>query len=591
MENYIKLEEKLKLEFELLKKRKNILSNVRLLFFVLSLVLSFFYFSKFKFIYLILGLLSVIGFVFFVSKSSKVSKKFSIIVDELEIINDIKTDDVIDKHEMLNEEFFNNIYNKDLDILEGSSIFNRLNKTQSKVGNFKLKLLLSNLLISKEQILERQLALDELENKFDWNVKFLTFSKRINLDRFVIFEEFERQFNNFNLRFLPIIFGLINFSICVVLAILEFPKKAVFLWIISVIPLAFLINLFFKNRINKTLSYAFINQNQLENLIALAKHIEQELFTEKLNKQAFEGFVNDGKKASAQLKEVQAAIDGFGSLGFPIIGFLLNHFTLWKLYHTILFEHRVKEVIMNNALWIDNISIYEAFISFAIFNDKYKHFTTPVISDSPFELKLIDAYHPLLEESVVVKNSYETNRSQNITIITGANMAGKSTFLRTIGTNLVLAMNGAKVSAKFMKFYPMDIFTSIRTVDNLSSGDSYFKNEINKLKILIDNLESNKPQYIILDEILKGTNSEDKLIGSRKFLEKLMKSKTNIICFIATHDLELTKMEEDYSKNIINYCFELKNVEENYFSDYKLRKGTTKVMNAIFLMKEFKIID
>ena len=170
-------------------------------------------------------------------------------------------------------------------------------------------------------------------------------------------------------------------------------------------------------------------------------------------------------------------------------------------------------------------------------------------------------------------------------------MAGKRTFLRTVGTNLVLAMNGANVSADEMFFYPMNLFTSIRTVDNLSSGDSYFKNEINKLKILIDRLEAEIPHYIILDEILKGTNSEDKLIGSQKFLVKLMNMPTQLVGFIATHDLELTKLENEFPAHIINYCFELKNIDNNYLSDYKLRKGTTKIMNAIFLMKQFRIID
>ncbi len=170
-------------------------------------------------------------------------------------------------------------------------------------------------------------------------------------------------------------------------------------------------------------------------------------------------------------------------------------------------------------------------------------------------------------------------------------MAGKSTFLRTVGTNLVLAMNGAKVSAEKMTFYPMDLFTSIRTVDNLSSGDSYFKNEINKLKILIDRISSDQPQFIILDEILKGTNSQDKLIGSQKFLEKLIQSPTKLVGFIATHDLELTKMEENFPEHIVNYCFELKNIKSQYFSDYILRKGTTQTMNALYLMRQFNIID
>jgi len=291
------------------------------------------------------------------------------------------------------------------------------------------------------------------------------------------------------------------------------------------------------------------------------------------------------------LRKVRSSLESLEAVGFPIIGFLLNNFLLWRLFFTVQIEKRIENVAVNNAQWIDGISNLEAYISFAIFNDKFSSFTTPMVSDHVFDLQLRQAFHPLLNEEIAVKNSFKSQRKNNIAIITGANMAGKSTFLRTVGTNLVLAMNGANVSAEEMVFYPMDIFTSIRTVDNLSSGDSYFKNEINKLKILIDRLDQNLPQYIILDEILKGTNSQDKLIGSQKFLEKLMQHPTNLLCFIATHDLELTKMEEEHPNHIVNYCFELKNVDEHYYSDYQLRKGTTQVMNAIYLMKEFKIID
>ena len=591
MEDFLLFEEKFKIQLNQLRKQKNLFSNIRLLFFVLTLVDFYFIFSDYSIARLILGVVLLVCFLFFVSKSVKLSREIGFVEDQLNLIEIIKTDDRVDEYKFINDEFFSNIYNKDLDILEGASIFNRINKTQSYIGNFQLKYFLSNILTDKSAIEVRQTALKELEEKKEWMLKFLMFSKRINIDRFVLFEDFNRQFKNINLRFLPIIFGSVNILILLYLAFLGFPKKMVFFWIVTVIPVSFFIQLIFKNRVNTTLSYSFINANQLENLIALAEHIEKESFVQDLNKNTAKAFVNEGKKSSDQLKEMKAALGGFEALGFPIIGFILNYFLLWKLYHTIQFENKVNKVIVNNGLWVENIAIFEALISFAVFNIKFSHFNTPTISDNPNYLNIEEVFHPLLDESIAIKNSFLSDRNQSINIITGANMAGKSTFLRTVGVNLILAMNGLKVSAKAMNFYPMDVFTSIRTADNLSSGDSYFKNEINKLKILIDYLDDNKNQYIILDEILKGTNSKDKLIGSQKFLEKLMKSKTDLVCFIATHDLELTKMEEIYPDNIVNYCFELKNVDQNYISDYKLQKGTTQIMNAIFLMKEFKIIE
>lgn len=170
-------------------------------------------------------------------------------------------------------------------------------------------------------------------------------------------------------------------------------------------------------------------------------------------------------------------------------------------------------------------------------------------------------------------------------------MTGKSTFLRTIGVNLVLAMNGCPVAAKEFSFVPMDLFTSMRTSDSLNDGTSYFNAEILRLRNLVENLENGKPQFIILDEILKGTNSKDKLTGSELFLEKLMKSKTLFSCLIATHDLELTKIEEKFPAKIKNYCFELEQKNGELETDYKLQNGVTKSMNAIYLMKKFGIIE
>lgn len=591
MKEYLKIETQYTENFNLLKSKKNKLSNIRLICFLLSAVLFYYYTSTDNYVFLASCGIFFIGFLILVVKSSKVSDELQYITQALEVIESIKKEDRVDDFENLEGDTLDNVYNKDLDIITGNSIFNRVNKTQSFVGNFQLKSLLSSITPEKEYILKRQEAFKELSSKPEWMVKFLTLSKRANIGQFVIFGEIKRVFNSTRLQILPLVVGGINLVTFITLASVGFPKKAVFFWVIIAIPVGFIINFIFKNKINTSLSYLFVNADQIENLLKLFKHVEDENFSSELNLKIKEQLISDGKKASELIKDVKSTIEGLEAIGFPIIGFLLNQFTLWKLFHAIQFEHRIEKVIAYNEKWVTNLATLEAYQSFAIYNSKYENFTTPQISDSPYHLEIIDAYHPLLAENIAVRNSFTTSRPNNIAIITGANMAGKSTFLRTVGTNLILAMNGANVSAKQMEFYPMELFTSIKTVDNLSSGDSYFKNEINKLKILIDRLEKGIPQYIILDEILKGTNSQDKLVGSKKFLEKLMHHHTPLVCFIATHDLDLTKMEEEYPDHVINYCFELKNVDSNYFSDYRLIQGTTQVMNAIFLMKQFRIID
>lgn len=589
MNQYNSIEEKLNHDFSQLKSKKNQLSTIRFSLFIVSVILFLIYVTTSNHLLLSLATILFLIFIFFVVKASKVSTQLTYASQALEIINEIKSTTKTDQF-LEDNLAFNNVYNKDLDILEGNSLFNRINKTQTRIGNSQLKYFLSNLVLDKNEIAERQKAFSELGEKRDWIIKFLTFTKRLNMNQSSIFIFEKRVFQQQNVKYIPIVISILNILTFVYLAIIGFPKEIVFYWILSTYIVSNAISFIFKNKLRKIAAYTNLKADELANLHEVFAHIEQEKFDTQIN-QNIQNIFQKPQPSSSLIKVTSSSKETLDAANFPMVGILLNTFFLWRLYYSIQFENNIQKTVVHIKPWLDELAKMEAYVSFAIFNDLHVNFTFPTIVNQPNQLEIINAFHPLLNEEIAIKNSFETNRPHNIAIITGANMAGKSTFLRTVGCNLVLAMNGAKVSAEKMEFYPMDLFTSIRTVDNLSSGDSYFKNEINKLKILIDRLENNQPQFIILDEILKGTNSEDKLIGSQKFLEKLIKFPTNLIGFIATHDLELTKMENDYPQHIINYSFELKNENNNYYSDYKLRRGTTKMMNAIFLMKQFKIID
>ncbi|WP_312552950.1 MutS-related protein [Empedobacter brevis] len=589
MEEYLKIEEKVNHDFIVLKSKKNKISNVRLVSFIISTLFFLLYVTSSNNYYLIISTLLFLVFIILVIKTSKISAQLTYSAQALEIISQIKSDDTLDQFPEDNQ-LFTNIYNKDLDILEGNSIFNRINKTQTRIGSLQLKLFLSNLIVDRAEIIERQKAFSELTQKRDWIVTFLTFTKRLKMNQSSIFVFENRVFNSTSIKVIPIVVSIINMACFIYFSIIGFPKDLVFYWILAAVFVSSTLTFFYKQQLKRVAAYTTMKAEELDNLYEVCLHVEDENFESKLNSEIQATFQSPSK-ASTLIKTIFSTKETLDAANFPIVGFILNTFFLWRLYYSIKFEHEVQKTVHQIKPWLDQLAVLEAFVSFAVFNDKYTSFTFPEIVNEPYELKIMNGFHPLLNEEIVIKNNFETNRPNNIAIITGANMAGKSTFLRTIGTNLVLAMNGAKVSAEKMSFYPMDLFTSIRTVDNLSSGDSYFKNEINKLKILVERLENNQPQIIILDEILKGTNSEDKLIGSQKFLEKLILSPTKLVGFIATHDLELTKMESENPDHIINYCFELKNIDNNYYSDYKLRKGTTKIMNAIFLMKHHKIID
>jgi DNA mismatch repair ATPase MutS len=195
----------------------------------------------------------------------------------------------------------------------------------------------------------------------------------------------------------------------------------------------------------------------------------------------------------------------------------------------------------------------------------------------------------LLNNKTRVVNNFELDNLQKFTIITGANMAGKSTFLRAIGVNLILAMSGASVSATKFSFTPLPLFSSMRTADSLSENESYFYSELKRLQLIVNKLKSGEKLFIILDEILKGTNSKDKAEGSKKFVQQLINYKTAGI--IATHDLSLCSLKNDFPSQIENSYFDVEIENDNLIFDYKLKPGICSNMNAQFLMKKMGITN
>jgi DNA mismatch repair ATPase MutS len=177
-------------------------------------------------------------------------------------------------------------------------------------------------------------------------------------------------------------------------------------------------------------------------------------------------------------------------------------------------------------------------------------------------------------------------REQEFFIITGANMAGKSTFLRTVSLQMVMANTGLPVCASRVSYSPIKLITSMRTTDSLTKDESYFFSELKRLKFIVSKIESDS-YFIVLDEILKGTNSVDKAEGSRKFVEKLVESRSTGI--IATHDLSLCEISEEEA-TVKNYYFDAEIINDELHFDYQFRKGICQNMNASFLLKKMGIV-
>jgi DNA mismatch repair ATPase MutS len=187
-----------------------------------------------------------------------------------------------------------------------------------------------------------------------------------------------------------------------------------------------------------------------------------------------------------------------------------------------------------------------------------------------------------------ITNNLSIPTSGYIILITGANMAGKSTFLRAVGINMALACAGAPVCAQSFRFVPMEMYTSMRTTDSLQKHESYFFAELKRLQSIVKDLEAGKKYFILLDEILKGTNSTDQHLGSEALIERLLALGASGM--VATHDLELGELEARHPGHVRNQCFEIVIDGNQMHFDYKLHDGITQNFNASLLMKNMGIV-
>jgi DNA mismatch repair ATPase MutS len=214
-------------------------------------------------------------------------------------------------------------------------------------------------------------------------------------------------------------------------------------------------------------------------------------------------------------------------------------------------------------------------------------FVFPLINNNDFNMQMKDAGHPLLDYKTRVCNNFVIPEQKYAVIVTGANMAGKSTFLRTVGVNMVFAMMGSVVCASEFKMSPIGIFTSVRTNDSLQKSESYFYAELKRLKAIIDDLNADNKMFVIIDEMLRGTNSKDKHHGSVALTEQLLR--LNAASIVATHDIMLGNLQNKYPNNVINKRFEVQIKDNKLDFDYKLQDGVSQSLNATFLMKKMGI--
>jgi DNA mismatch repair ATPase MutS len=272
-----------------------------------------------------------------------------------------------------------------------------------------------------------------------------------------------------------------------------------------------------------------------------------------------------------------------------LVNILLNSFALYDLQCISALEKWKETYKKEFPEWIETVGNIETLNSLATFAFSNPSFCYPVPMESgQLQITATGMAHPLIRSIERVTNDCTIGKDQRLILVTGSNMSGKTTFLRTTGVNLLLAMNGAPVCATSFSFTPMQLLTSLRISDSLQEHTSYFMAELKKLQRIIHRLQENVPSLVLIDEILRGTNSDDKTYGSEQFIRKLLQYPC--LSFFATHDLSLGSLEEELPGLVSNYCFESTIDGNELHFDYRLRQGIARNRNASFLMKKMDII-
>ncbi len=291
----------------------------------------------------------------------------------------------------------------------------------------------------------------------------------------------------------------------------------------------------------------------------------------------------DIKPLSFQIKQLAAIIQAFDARLNIFVSAFLNLFLLWDLKCSINLSKWYDQSAAETIGGLQRISRFEELVSLATLAYNQPNWTYPKIADS-FYLDAINLGHPLIPDKERIVNSFNVVQTPTVDIVTGSNMAGKSTFLRTVGINMTLAFAGAPVCADQMSVSIFKILSYMRIKDSLNDHTSTFKAELNRLKMILDSIHTEKESFVLIDEMLRGTNSRDKYLGSKVFIEKLIELSTPAL--FATHDLQLSEMQLTYPSQVRNFHFDIQIAEGEMRFDYKIKHGPCKTFNAGLLLKE-----
>lgn len=477
----------------------------------------------------------------------------------------------------------NHPYLSDLDVFGKSSLFALINRCSTQNG---INLLADKLAapITKEAINLRQEAVIELAAIIDDTFKFRAILRGNDINNI---EQLKAKLKHklakqlkfthqpilkFYIKLLPFIMPLL-----IIAGVIIGGK----VW--SILTLVILVHagltFFLMRKINEVY-YGFGGTSAL-----LADYADAIKWTEEREWKSatIKSLFSSNDKVSRQIEKLAKIIQAFDVRLNLLVGGVLNFTLLWDLKCCIRLDEWHQSSIDNVENGLDRIGYFEDLISVATLTYNQPNWSFPTIEDE-FSFSAVELGHPLIPVKKNVHNSFNVAAKPTVDIVTGSNMAGKSTFLRTVGINMVLAYAGAPVCAQKMQVSIFKILTYMRIKDSLNESTSTFKAELNRLKMILENVSLHKNAFVLIDEMLRGTNSKDKYLGSKVFIEKLINVGTPTL--FATHDLQLSELKETNLNTVRNFHFDIQIINDEMEFDYKIKNGPCETFNAAILLKQ-----
>jgi DNA mismatch repair ATPase MutS len=476
-------------------------------------------------------------------------------------------------------------YSFDIDLFGPHSLFEHLNRTSTVIGSEKL----ANSLLhtqSKESLKESQEAIAEIAEDLEWRQAFQVYAK-LGKDSQEIRNYIEHwQDSKQSISIISVILSYVFPALGLTSMILLWQTSQVYWFNVGMI--LFVVNMLLfgavagkiRNEIGKTerIGAALSAYSEMLKLIETRKWKSARL------QEIHSKVHSKNQAASTLLKEASKIYENMDSINNGVAVFGLNG-TIQ--FHVHIFRQLVKWKKNHResiSQWIEQIAEVESILSFSNFKVNNPEYCFPELNND--QISFEELGHPLISKDKRVCNSISFDQ-ERFMILTGSNMSGKSTFLRTLGIGVILSNAGSVIPAKNAWFYPIPLLVSMRLSDSLEESTSYFFSEVKRLKLIIDNLNQG-PAFVLLDEILRGTNSDDKQNGTIGIVEQMVR--LNAIGMIATHDLEVCETTRSHPTYLKNKCFEVEIRDNDLFFDYKLRDGICQNKSATFIMKKYEII-